>query len=65
MKSVNVTLRTSLGLFANIPPCVAYHLVVDPKHPGMDVVRENEEDVDPRRNMASFAEAGVQHLNDR
>ncbi len=47
MKSVNVTLRKSLGLYANVRPCVAYHPVVATKHPGMDVVivRENEEDL--------------------
>lgn len=45
-KSVNVTLRKTLGLFANVRPCVAYHPVVPAAHPGMDlvVVRENEED---------------------
>jgi len=46
-KSLNVTIRTSLGLYANIRPCVAYAPFVDTKHPGMDVVvvRENEEDL--------------------
>lgn len=45
-KSINVTLRKTLGLFANVRPCVAYHPYVDSLHPGMDVVivRENEED---------------------
>jgi isocitrate dehydrogenase len=45
-KSVNVSLRKSLGLYANLRPCVAYHPFVDTRHPGMDVVivRENEED---------------------
>jgi isocitrate dehydrogenase len=45
-KSVNVSLRKSLGLFANLRPCVAYHPFVATRHPGMDVVivRENEED---------------------
>ena len=45
-KSVNVTLRKALGLFANVRPCVALHPYVSSKHPGMDVVivRENEED---------------------
>lgn len=45
-KSVNVSLRKSLGLYANLRPCVAYHPFVDTHHPGMDVVivRENEED---------------------
>lgn len=46
-KSLNVTIRTSLGLYANIRPCVAYSPFVDTKHPNMDVVivRENEEDL--------------------
>ncbi|HEU0152778.1 MAG TPA: NADP-dependent isocitrate dehydrogenase [Arenimonas sp.] len=45
-KSVNVTLRKTLGLFANVRPCVAYHPALPAPHPGMDlvVVRENEED---------------------
>lgn len=46
-KSLNVTVRTSLGLYANVRPCVAYSPFIDTKHPGMDVVvvRENEEDL--------------------
>src|SRR4051812_18195192 len=46
-KSLNVTTRKTLGLYANIRPCVAYHPFVDTKHPGMNVVivRENEEDL--------------------
>ncbi len=46
-KSLNVTIRTSLGLFANVRPCVAYAPFVKTKHPGMDlvIVRENEEDL--------------------
>lgn len=46
-KSLNVTTRKMLGLYANVRPCVAYHPYVDTKHPGMDVVivRENEEDL--------------------
>lgn len=46
-KSLNVTVRTSLGLYANIRPCVAYAPFVATKHPVMDVVivRENEEDL--------------------
>ena len=45
-KSLNVTLRKTLGLFANIRPCVAYHPFTATNFPGMDVVvvRENEED---------------------
>ncbi len=46
-KSLNVTIRTTLGLYANIRPCVAYAPFVETKHPNMDVVivRENEEDL--------------------
>jgi isocitrate dehydrogenase len=45
-KSVNVTLRKTLGLYANLRPCVSYHPYVRALHPRMDVVivRENEED---------------------
>ncbi len=45
-KSLNVTIRKTLGLFANVRPCIAYAPFVETKHPGMDVViiRENEED---------------------
>lgn len=46
-KSLNVTVRKTLGLYANVRPCVSYHPFVETKHPGMDVVivRENEEDL--------------------
>lgn len=46
-KSLNVTIRKTLGLFANIRPCVAYSPYVATKHPEMDmvIVRENEEDL--------------------
>src|SRR6266478_7719724 len=46
-KSLNVTARKRLGLYANVRPCVSYHPFVETKHPGMDVVivRENEEDL--------------------
>lgn len=46
-KSLNVTIRTALGLYANIRPCVAYSPYVATKHPNMDlvIVRENEEDL--------------------
>ena len=46
-KSMNVTIRTALGLYANVRPCVAYAPFVKTRHPGMDVVivRENEEDL--------------------
>jgi isocitrate dehydrogenase len=46
-KSLNVTVRKTLGLYANVRPCVSYQPFVETKHPGMDVVivRENEEDL--------------------
>jgi len=46
-KSLNVTVRKTLGLYANVRPCPAYAPFVATKHPGMDVViiRENEEDL--------------------
>jgi len=46
-KSLNVTSRKRLGLYANVRPCVSYHPFVETKHPKMDViiVRENEEDL--------------------
>ncbi|WP_439132564.1 NADP-dependent isocitrate dehydrogenase [Polaribacter sp.] len=46
-KSLNVTLRKSLGLFANVRPVTAYAPYVDTNFAGMDVVivRENEEDL--------------------
>lgn len=45
-KSVNVTLRKALGLFANIRPCKSYAPWIQTHHPELDVliVRENEED---------------------
>jgi isocitrate dehydrogenase len=46
-KSLNVTTRKTLGLYANVRPCVSYDPFVDTRHPNMDVVivRENEEDL--------------------
>ncbi|AXE18743.1 NADP-dependent isocitrate dehydrogenase [Runella rosea] len=46
-KSLNVTTRKFLGLYANIRPCVSLHPFVKTKHPEMDIVivRENEEDL--------------------
>lgn len=46
-KSLNVTIRKTLGLYANVRPCVAYAPFVYTRHPSMDViiVRENEEDL--------------------
>jgi isocitrate dehydrogenase len=46
-KSLNVTIRKTLGLYANVRPCVSYAPFVATKHPTMDlvIVRENEEDL--------------------
>ncbi|MDH4064657.1 MAG: NADP-dependent isocitrate dehydrogenase, partial [Acidobacteriota bacterium] len=46
-KSLNVTVRKTLGMFANVRPCAAYAPFVPTRHPAMDVViiRENEEDL--------------------
>ncbi len=46
-KSINVTTRKTLGLYANVRPCVSYHPFVRTKHPKMDlvIIRENEEDL--------------------
>jgi isocitrate dehydrogenase len=56
-KSLNVTVRKTLGLYANVRPCVSYHPFVHTKHPVMDVVivRENEEDL----------YAGIEHRQTR
>ena len=46
-KSLNVTFRKALGLYANVRPAVSYYPFVDSNHEKMDlvVVRENEEDL--------------------
>lgn len=46
-KSLNVTMRKMLGLYANIRPCTAFVPFIATKHPDLDVVivRENEEDL--------------------
>jgi len=46
-KSLNVTTRKTLGLFANVRPCRSFTPYVKSKHPIMDlvIVRENEEDL--------------------
>lgn len=46
-RSLNVTIRTALDLYANVRPCVSYAPFIQTKHPIMDVViiRENEEDL--------------------
>ena len=46
-KSLNVTTRVALGLYANVRPAISYHPFVQSKHPDMNliVIRENEEDL--------------------
>jgi isocitrate dehydrogenase len=46
-KSLNVTIRKSLNLFANVRPSKTYHPFVQSPFPDMDlvIVRENEEDL--------------------
>lgn len=46
-KSLNVTVRKIMGMFANVRPCVSYHPYVQTTQPNMDmvIVRENEEDL--------------------
>lgn len=46
-KSLNVTIRKTLGLYSNVRPCISYAPYVATKHPLMDlvIVRENEEDL--------------------
>ncbi len=46
-KSLNVTMRKTLGLYSNVRPTVAYHPFVKTAHPDMNlvIVRENEEDL--------------------
>ena len=56
-KSVNVTLRNTLGLFANVRLCKAYTPYVQSPYPGMNlvIIRENEEDL----------YAGIEHQQTR
>ncbi len=46
-KSLNVSTRKFLGLYANVRPCISYYPYVRTKFPNLDVViiRENEEDL--------------------
>lgn len=46
-KSLNVTVRKSMALFANVRPCISYHPYVRTTQPVMNmvIVRENEEDL--------------------
>lgn len=62
-KSLNVTLRKTLGLYANIRPCQSYHPFVETKHPKMDlvIVRENEEDLYAGIEYRQTADTAVAH----
>ena len=46
-KSLNVSMRKSLGLYANVRPCRSLYPYVETKYPVMDlvIIRENEEDL--------------------
>jgi isocitrate dehydrogenase len=46
-KSLNVTIRKALGLYANVRPCRAYSPFVETSFPEMNltIIRENEEDL--------------------
>ncbi len=46
-QSLNVAIRKTLGLYANVRPCVSYSPYVNTNFPNMDlvIVRENEEDL--------------------
>ncbi len=46
-KSLNVTTRTTLGLYANVRPCRSYSPYVATRHSALDmvIIRENEEDL--------------------
>ncbi len=46
-KSLNVTTRKMLGLYANVRPCKSYYPYVATRHKDMDlvIIRENEEDL--------------------
>src|SRR5829696_8042463 len=74
-KSLNVTVRKTFGLYANVRPCVSYHPFVETKHPVMDVVivRENEEDVcgafeyarrNNRKKVTCFTKDNIMKITD-
>jgi len=60
-KSINVTLRKSLGLYANVRPCISYYPFIDTKFYNIDlvIIRENEEDlyagIEYRQSRNSFS----------
>lgn len=47
LKILNVTVRTTLGLFTNVRLCFSLYPYIETKHPFLDIViiRENEEDL--------------------
>lgn len=57
-KSLNVTIRKAMGLYANVRPCRSLAPVIPSNHPKMDlvIVRENEEDL--------YAGIEYRHTND-
>jgi isocitrate dehydrogenase len=46
-KSLNVTMRKALGLYANVRPCMSFHPFIKSMHANMNlvIIRENEEDL--------------------
>ena len=46
-KSLNVTMRKALGLYANVRPCTSFHPFIKSMHANMNlvIIRENEEDL--------------------
>ncbi|MES2983796.1 MAG: NADP-dependent isocitrate dehydrogenase [Pseudomonadota bacterium] len=46
-KSLNVTMRKSLGLYSNVRPCTSFHPFIKSMHANMNlvIIRENEEDL--------------------
>lgn len=46
-RSLNVSIRGRMGLYANVRPCASYAPFIETKHPKMDlvIIRENEEDL--------------------
>ncbi len=62
-KSLNVTIRTSLGLYANIRPCITYAPFIPTRHPQMDlvIIRENEEDLYIGMEYRQTADTRIAH----
>lgn len=57
-KSLNVTMRKTMGLYANVRPTLSYHPFIASKHPKLDmvIIRENEEDL-----YTGIEHRGTQH----